>query len=237
VVDNDKTDADAKALAAKLIPEKEGGFVDPIMAPATPVANAEIKGKTETTVSAPDTKDPGGVKDPSASATNVPGLEAVDKTVAGSNTSVNLDQNAEAKALADKLIPTVVGDALNPGTPLHPIEEDNLTPPVVNTGLNKASAELEAENQALKEKIALLETAGAKIAERKNTLGSFAKDLTDKDILDDAKFDVAMNAKRKSELNKASVQIAEVGQLNDGERLQALKAEIDAKAFKKFKNN
>jgi hypothetical protein len=71
--------------------------------------------------------------------------------------------------------------------------------------LHKASVD---ELEVAKAKIELLEANAVKVVERKNTLGEFGKDLSEKDILDDDKFEFAKvkkeNAELKSNLNTAS---------------------------------
>ena len=225
------------AVAAQLVPAKTNGAVDTLISPAAPVENADIAGKEATTVSRTDEKVAGGDKPADACSTGVTGLEEVNKTSKGSDTVVNLEQNLEAKKLSDALIPAIPGDATQPGSTIKPIEEEALSSPVANADFNKASAEaLAKENETLKEKLQLLETAAVKIAERKIALGDFGKDLSDKDILDDEKFEVAKqkheNAIKKSELNTASSALAETISTTENGLVKSLKAEIEAKASK-----
>jgi hypothetical protein len=108
--------------------------------------------------------------------------------------------------------------------------------------LEKASedkiATVQTENETLKEKILLLETSAVKVLERKNALGDFGKDLSDKDILDDDKFEVAKvkkeNAELKSKLVTASAHVTAKAEVkrSDDELAQIAKA-IDAKAYPK----
>jgi probable phosphoglycerate mutase len=236
IVTNLDENAGSDAVAKKLVPEKVGGMVDPIAPETAPVVNVEIPASTDTTVSRTDTKDPGGVVDPSASDTGVKGLEEVVTTKKGSDSEFKADQNVEAQKLAEALIPVIPGDASQPGSTITPIEETALTSPVQN-GFNKASVEaMQKENEALKEKVQLLETAAVKIAERKLALGEYGKDLSDKDILNDEKFEVAKqkveNAVKKSELNTASSAVAETIVTEDNGLVKSLKAEIELKANK-----
>ena len=237
IVVNVEENKAADDLAAKLVPAKTNGAVDTLISPAAPVVNAEVPGKEATTVSMTDEKVAGGDKPADACDTGVTGLEEVNKTSKGSDTVVNLEQNLEAKKLSDALIPAIPGDASQPGSTIKPIEEEALSAPVANADFNKASAvALAKENEALKEKLQLLETAAVKIAERKIALGEHGKDLSDKDILDDEKFEVAKqkheNAIKKSELNTASSAVAETIATTDNGLVKSLKAEIEQKASK-----
>lgn len=177
----------AKAAADALKPAATGENVEPIVAPASPVANAEVPSKgTETPVSNPDGEKVSGPVG-SGSATEVPGLAPVETTKQGSDTD-----------------------------------------------LAKANAEI----QALKEKNSLLETAAVKLIERRNTLGEFGKDLSDKDILDDDKFEVAKikaeNKALKHELNTSSAHLAETSNVRGEDETKNLAAKIKAQAQKLY---
>jgi len=107
--------------------------------------------------------------------------------------------------------------------------------------LNKASEDeivsVKSENDDLKAKIQLLETSAIKIIERKNMLGEFGKDLSEKDIMDDDKFEVA-KVKKENELLKSKLETASATitvksvRRSDGEIAQIAKS-IDEKAFPK----
>jgi len=131
-------------------------------------------------------------------------------------------------------------------TPVTTVSDGKVAAGAKGTGedveiLKSSVEEMKKENESLKEKIQLLETAAMKLLERKLVLKEFVKDLTDKDILDDAKFEVAKlkaeNAFMKKELNNSSVNIAEIDSVLDGETLKQLKKEIDEKAFKQLGKN
>lgn len=100
--------------------------------------------------------------------------------------------------------------------------------------VNKASVD---ENVELKAKVELLEGNAVKIIERKNVLGDFGKDLSEKDILDDDKFEMAKvkkeNADLKAQLDSSSSHIS----VKSEERSDAFIAEtakaIDDLAFPK----
>jgi broad specificity phosphatase PhoE len=254
VVENTADEA-AKELADNLVPKKIGESTTPILPVAAPVENAEVPVVEKT---APVT-----VSDGVAEKVDAPVTVG---EAAGSKTDVLLDVNADANALAAKLIPEVIGDALKPGSELKPIEapaaevvntavvgKGEVTPVDTvsdgkvavrkgegsDTEILKSSVDtLQIENEALKAKIHDLESAAIKVAERKNVLGEYGKDLSDKDILDDGKFEVARKnaeqAKRKLELNKSSVNVAEVVSTLDVDALKSLKAEITAKASKMY---
>jgi transposase-like protein len=106
--------------------------------------------------------------------------------------------------------------------------------------MNKASAdELEVakvEINDLKAKIQLLEVSGVTIIERKNMLGEFGKDLSEKDILDDDKFEVAKvkkeNAELKNQLNTASKEVAVKKEKQVSDLTETAK-NIDKLAFRK----
>lgn len=110
------------------------------------------------------------------------------------------------------------------------------------SSLNKASVEVteatKQENEELKTKIQFLETSAVKIVERKNMLGDAAKDLSDKDIMDDGKFEVARikqeNDLLKSQLVTASAHVAVKTNIkrSDNEIAQIAKS-IDEKSFPK----
>ena len=114
--------------------------------------------------------------------------------------------------------------------------------------LNKASidelevaktnvATLTLGNEELKAKIQLLETSAVKILERKNALGAYSKDLSEKDILDDDKFELAKvkkeNAELKSKLETASAHVAVKPALVVGDELKARAQKINEIAFPK----
>ena len=178
-----------KALAEALIPAASGEKVEVIVAPAAPVANAEVPSKgEETPVSNPDGEKvtmPMGT----GSATEVPSLAPVETTKDGSDTE-----------------------------------------------MDKAS--IAKENESLKEKIKILETAAVKLIERRNALGEFGKDLSDKDIIDDDKFEVAKikaeNKALKHELNTSSSHLAETSSLRGDNEMKELQAKIKAKAQKLY---
>lgn len=183
---------------------------------------------------------------------------------AGSDTAVDLNQNAEAIKLAKDLAEAkpVVAPAApvvnasveeTPGSDVtvktvektaeelaadlvaaKPVEAP--AAPVVN--MERASVDVIKENESLKEKVSILETAAVKLIERKQVLGDFGKDLSDKDIVDDAKFEVAKlrmeNAQLKAKLNSGSSKVAEIHETTmDSSKLKQLKSEIDLKAFPK----
>jgi transposase-like protein len=108
--------------------------------------------------------------------------------------------------------------------------------------LEKASldemAVVKTENSALKEKIQVLETSAVKIIERKNALGEYGKDLSDKDILDDDKFEVARvkkeNVELKSKLVTASAQVSvKTEAKRSDDELARIAKEIDLKRVPK----
>jgi broad specificity phosphatase PhoE len=255
-----------KALAEALIPAAPGEKVEVIIAPATPVANDEVKsvGETKTDVLSDGEAKPVEVITPAGDAKAV----------------VDLNQNLEAEKLAKELIPTVPGEALKPGTCVEPImapaaevvnmeitskgtettvstvsdtkveetkgtgsdvkvETVEVTPAVTDTEILKASVEsLQKEIESQKEKIAILETSAVKLIERKKALGEFGKDLSDKDILDDDKFEVAKikaeNKALKHELNTSSAHLAETSSVRGEDETKDLQAKIRAKAQKLY---
>ena len=100
--------------------------------------------------------------------------------------------------------------------------------------LNKASID---ENEILKAKIELLEISAVKILERKNVLGECSKELSEKDILNDEKFEMAKmkkeNAELKSQLVTSSTPVAvKPAQIVNNEVAKRAK-KIDEIAFKK----
>lgn len=214
-VDNETSDTEvnldadkaAKELADKLV-AKDANGTDPLVAPAAPVVNVEIPSKgTETVVTDRGT----GEKVSDA---------IVGEKGTGSATNVPGLEH--------------LGDRSETETP----EEDRGTGEKVEDAIVKSSLEVAAiknENETLKEKILLLETAAVKILERKNALGEFGKDLSDKDILDDDKFEVAKLKKENAELRIKSEQgsgrISERHYSTDETALKEKRAEIDAKAF------
>lgn len=187
IIINNNDGKEPKALAEALIPAAPGEKVDVIMAPASPVENAEVPSKgTVTPVSNPDgEKVSGGSKDPDAHATAVPSLTPVETTKDGSDTE-----------------------------------------------MDKAS--IQKENEALKEKILILETAAVKLIERRNALGEFGKNLSDKDILDDDKFEVAKikaeNKDLKRQLNTSSAHLAETSSVRGEDETNKIAAQIKQKA-------
>ena len=86
-------------------------------------------------------------------------------------------------------------------------------------------ATLTLGNEELKAKIQLLETSAVKILERKNALGEFGKDLSEKDILDDDKFELSKvkkeNAELKSKLETSSAHVAVKPALVVGDEVKA----------------
>lgn len=258
--------AKAKDLSDALKPAAIGEKVDVIVAPATPVANAEIDSKGTTKTDAMSD----GVSKPAEGITTAGDSKAV----------VNLDQNLEAEKLAKELIPATPGEALKPGSALEPImapaaevvnmevkskgtetpvstvsdakvteskgtgsdtkvETIPVTPAVTDTEVLKASVEsLQKEIEGQKEKIKILETAAVKLIERRNALGEFGKDLSDKDILDDDKFEVAKikaeNKALKHELNTASSHIAETTIVRGEDDTKKMSQEIKRKAQKLY---
>jgi len=113
-----------------------------------------------------------------------------------------------------------------------------------SASMNKASVEeievVKTENEQLKTKVEFLETSAVKVVERKNMLGDAGKDLSDKDILDDDKFELARahkeNADLKASMNTASAQVAVkvVSARTDSELASTAKS-IDDLAFPKTK--
>lgn len=224
-------ETEAKELADALKPAKIGEKVDVIIAPAAPVVNMDIPGKGEVTpidnrgtgekVSEAITAPMG-----TGSATEVPSLNP-GKT---QETAVNMGFTSEGK------VTTVddrgTGEKVSEGVANGPKGDGS------DTIVRAQIEEVKKENESLKLKIQELETAAIKVAERKKVLGEFGKDLSDKDILDDGKFELASQkaeqAKLKKELNKSSIVVAEIESTMDGDTLKKLRAEIDAKAFKKF---
>jgi len=108
--------------------------------------------------------------------------------------------------------------------------------------LNKASEDetvvIKSENEDLKAKIQLLETSAVKILERKNVLGECGKDLSEKDILDDGKFEVARvrkeNEELKSKLVTASAPVSVKSEIvKSSDELAQIAKQIDTKAFSK----
>ena len=94
------------------------------------------------------------------------------------------------------------------------------------------------ENEALKEKIKILETAANKLISRRNSLGDFGNNLSDKDIMDDDKFEVAQvkaeNARLKKELNTASSHLAETIAVRGEDEVKTLAQQIKEKAKKLY---
>ena len=68
--------------------------------------------------------------------------------------------------------------------------------------VEKKVGELEKEKKEAEEKAKLYEEKGKKIAERRAELGEFAKDLSDEDLLDDNKYEIARLKKENYELRK-----------------------------------
>jgi hypothetical protein len=93
------------------------------------------------------------------------------------------------------------------------------------------------ENDNLKAKIQLLEISAVKVIERKNMLGGFSKDLSDKDILDDGKFEVAKlkkeNAELQSKLVTASTNVSVKSERISGNEIAQIANNIDKLAYKK----
>lgn len=91
------------------------------------------------------------------------------------------------------------------------------------------------ENNSLKERILLLETSAVKILERRNVLGDQAKNLSEKDILDDDKFEVARlkkeNAELKLQANKGSGHVCEPELERSSEDFVSKQKAITEKAF------
>lgn len=157
---------------------------------------------------------------PAAPVMNVSGEESSDTDVK----PVAKDADTLAKELADA----------------KPVEAP--AAPVENMEIASIRAEvttIKQENETLKEKIQILETAAVKLLERKNVLGEDGKSLSDKDILDDDKFEMAKlakeNAKLKLELEKSSSHVGEISHRRNETELQSKRREIDEKAFGKNK--
>lgn len=188
-------------------------------------------------------------------------MAAVEKT-AGSDTTVKTAEKdaeqlakdlAEAKPVIAPEAPVVnASTETTPGsdTTVKTVEKDAETlakelaeakpvmappAPVMNSASVEEVDAIKNENESLKEKIQLLETAAVKILERKNVLGKFGENLSDKDILEDDKFEVAKlkmeNAQLKKELNTSSSRIGERNLTNDQTALKSKRQEIDEKAF------
>ena len=92
------------------------------------------------------------------------------------------------------------------------------------------------ENNSLKERILLLESAAVKIIERRNVLGLHAKGLSEKDILDDDKFECARLKKENAELkilaNKGSGHVSEPELERSSEDFSSKQKTITEKAFR-----
>jgi len=73
------------------------------------------------------------------------------------------------------------------------------------------------------------------IAERREQLGEFAKDLTDEQLLDEKEFEIALLKKKVAELEKASKNVSSpaVGSVSTDDKITQLRKKIDEYAFGK----
>lgn len=237
VIDNNDG-AQPKELADALKPASIGEAVDVIKAPASPVANSEVPsaGK-ETTVSNPDgAKVSGGTKDANGCATAVPSLDPTHQTSNSENSNfTSPGKETTVSTISDEHVSGGdKGSASDNSVKTSKVSGDGSDTEIMKSSIEAA----QKENEALKEKIKILETAANKLISRRNSLGDFGNNLSDKDIMDDDKFEVAQvkaeNARLKKELNTASSHLAETIAVRGEDEVKTLAQQIKEKAKKLY---
>jgi len=91
--------------------------------------------------------------------------------------------------------------------------------------LEKEKEKLEKEKKEAEEKAKLYEENGKKIAERRAELGDFAKDLSDEDLLDDNKYEIARLKKENYELRKKEADL-DTGHKSDDVDVEELRKKV-----------
>jgi broad specificity phosphatase PhoE len=184
----------------------------PVVSPALEVKNDDVtsKGAVTPVSTVSDGKVDNGVKG-IGSAIDVPGT---DKNISAASTNVGEHEIGVGEKPEDAVV-TASAD-------------------LETAALKNENESLKAKIQALEDAKMLLETAAVKILERKNTLGEYGKNLSDKDILDDEKFEVAKlkkdNAELRIKLNTSNSRVADINSVS-GDDVADLRDEITNKAF------
>lgn len=99
----------------------------------------------------------------------------------------------------------------------------------LKTEIESLKVQLQKKDEEIAQKVEEAKVLTAKVIERKSALGSFSKDVSDSDLLDDVKFEILRLKKENAELKSAKIEVSslEIGGENEEKEEVKDKEEID----------